>query len=60
MEQFKNVILQPGVMHIIMSACGAIGKLNGGSGVEVLISGSFEGLTRIMNGKSWVCAIRAF
>ena len=38
MEQFKNVILQPGVMHIIMSACGAIGKLNGGSGVEVLIS----------------------
>ncbi len=47
-------------MHIIMSACGAIGKLNKGSGVEGLISASFGGLTGIMNGKSWVRAMRAF
>ena len=60
MEQFKDVILRPGVMHIIMSACGAIGKLNRGSGVEVLISASFGGLTGIMNGKNWVRAMRAF
>lgn len=60
MEQFKDVIIRPGVMHIIMSACGAIGKLNKGSGVEVLISASFGGLTGIMNGKSWVRAMRAF
>ena len=41
MEQFKDVILRPGAMYIIMSACGAFGKLNGGSDVEVLISASF-------------------
>lgn len=60
MARFKDVILRPGVMHIIMSACGAIGKLNKGSGVEVLISASFGGLTGILNGKSWVRAMRAF
>ena len=60
MERFKDIILQPGVMHIIMSACGAIGKLNRGSGVEVLIAASFGGLTGILNGKSWVRSMRAF
>ena len=59
-ERFKDIILRPDVMHIIMSACGAVGKLNKGSGIEVLIAATFGGLTGIMNGKSWVRSMRAF
>lgn len=60
MKWFKDIILRPGEMHIITSACGAIGKLNKGSGVGVLISASFGGLNGIMSGKSWVRSMRAF
>ena len=32
-ERFRSVILRPGVMHIIQSACGAVGKLIRNSGI---------------------------
>ena len=49
MERFHDITLRPGVMHVIMSACGAIGKLNKGSGLEVLISASSGGIAGIMS-----------
>jgi hypothetical protein len=57
---FKNVVLYPGVMHTVMSVCGAIGKLMKGSGIETLITSSFSSLAKIMNGSSWVMSMRAF
>lgn len=58
MEQFQHVILHPGVMHIIMSACGAIGTLIKGSGAEVLIAASIGGITGTLSGKAWVRSMR--
>ena len=57
-DQFKNVILRPGIMRTVQSFCGCIGKLMRGSGIEPLISSAFGGLTGIMSGKSR--AMRAF
>lgn len=59
-DRFVNVILRPGAMHILMSFLGCIGQLMKGSGLDVLIGAAFCGLTGIMNGKSWVRAMRAF
>ncbi len=58
--RFDNVILRPGAMHIIMSFLCCIGTLMKGSGLDVLVSAAFGGLTKIMNGKTWVRAMRAF
>jgi hypothetical protein len=59
-ENFKNVILRPGIMHTVQSFCGCIGKLMQGSGIEKLIGSAFGGLAGIMSGKSWVRSMRAF
>jgi hypothetical protein len=59
-EMFKDVILRPGAMHIIMSFLGCIGSLMKGSGLDTLVGAAFGGLTGIMNGKAWVRAMRAF
>lgn len=58
--RFKDVILRPGAMHILMSFMGSIGSLMKGSGLDVLVGAAFGGLTGIMNGKAWVRAMRAF
>ena len=59
-ERFKNVILRPGAMYIIMPFLGCIGTPMKGSGLEVLVGAAFGGLTGIMNGKAWVRAMRAY
>ena len=59
-ERFQQIVLRPGAMHIVQSFCGCIGSLMKGSGVDVLISAAFGGLTGILNGKSWVRAMRAY
>ena len=58
--KFENIILCPGAMHIIMSFLGCIGNLMRGSGLDVLVASAFGHITAIMNGKSWVMAMRAF
>ena len=59
-SRFKNIILRPGIMHTIQSVCGAIGMLNKGTGLDVLIKSAFGGLTGIFSGKNWVNLVRAF
>ena len=59
-EAFKDVIIRPGAMHILMSFLECIGTLMKGSGFEVLVGSAFGGLKGIMNGKAWVRAMRAF
>ena len=59
-EEFSNVIVHPGGMHIIQSFVGCITKLMNGSGLRQYIAAAYGGLTGIFNGKSWVKALRAF
>ena len=58
--RWNRVILHPGMMHTLMSFLGCIGKLMKGSGVDVLISAAFAGITSIVNGKAWTNALRAY
>ena len=57
-DRFKDVILRPGAMHIIMSFLGYIGTLIKGSGPDTLVGAAFGGLTGIMSGN--VKVMRAF
>ena len=57
-DRFKDVILRPGAMYIIMSFLGCIGTLMKGSGLDTLVGSAFGGLTGIMSGN--VRAMRAF
>jgi hypothetical protein len=60
-QRFQNLILRPGVMHIVQNVCGCICHLMKGSGLETLIGAAFGGVSSIMgHGKPWVRAIRAF
>ena len=55
LDIFKDVILGPGAMHIIMSFLGCIGTLVKGSGLDTLVGSAFGGLTGIMSGHEWKC-----
>ena len=55
---FKDVILRPGAMHIIMSFLGCISTLMKGSGPDTLVGSAFGDLTGIMSEK--IKAMRAF
>ena len=59
-QAFQNIILRPGAMHVIPSFCGCIGKLHEGGGLDVLVAAAFGSVAGILEGKSWVCAMRAF
>ena len=60
-QRFQNLILRPGVMHIVQNVCGCIGHLMQGSGRETLIGAVFGGVSSIMgNGKPRVRALRVF
>jgi hypothetical protein len=59
-ERFREVILHPGAMHIIMSFMGCIGTLIKGTGLDVLVGAAFGHHKGIMSGKAWVKAMRAF
>ncbi len=48
------------MMHTLMSFLGCILTLMKSSGVDVLISAAFGGITSIMNGKAWTNALRAY
>ena len=58
--RWTNVILHPGVMHTLTSFLGCVGTLMKASGVDVLISAAFAGITSIVNGKAWTNALRAY
>ena len=58
-EKWATLVIHPGEMHCVISFLGCIGKLMRGSGFEDLIGAAFNGLTGILNGKSWPRALRA-
>ena len=58
--RWTNVILHPGMMHTLMSFLGCIGALKKASGVDILTSAAFAGITSIVNGKAWTNALRAY
>jgi len=43
-----------------MSFLGCIGTLIKASGVDLLMSAAFGGITSIVNGKAWINALRAY
>ena len=59
-QKFRDVVLRPGAMHIIMSFLGCIGTIMKGSGLDVLIGAAFGGMNGIITGKAWLRAMRAF
>ena len=58
--RWTNVILHPGMMHTVMSFLDYVGTLMKASGVDILISAAFAGITSIVNGKAWINALRAY
>ena len=59
-RRWNRVILHTGMMHTLMSFLGCIVKLKKASGVDVLISAAFAGITSIVNGKARTTALRAY
>ena len=46
--QFKNVMVDPGGMHVLQSFVGCIAKLMKSSGLEVYVAAAYAGLTGII------------
>ena len=59
-ERWKRIILRPGMMHALQSFLACIGFLMKASGLDVILSAAFGGLTGILNRKSWPNALRAY
>ena len=59
-EQWKHVVLHPGMMHTLMSFIGCISTLMKCSRMETVLSSSFGPLTSIHNDKAWLQALRAY
>ena len=58
--RWTNVILHPDMMHTLMSFLGCVGTLMKASGVDILISAAFAGITSIVNEKAWTNALWAY
>ena len=58
-ERWKDLVLRPGGMHMLMSFIGCIGVLMRGTGLEDLLGCAFAGVPNTMNGKAWPKALRA-
>ena len=58
MHRWKNMIIQPGCMHTLMSSIGCIGNLMSGTGLENLLGAAFKGVHNMLNGKAWPKALR--
>ena len=48
------------MMHTLMSFLGCIGTLMKASGVDILNSAAFAGITSVVNGKAWTNALWAY
>ena len=48
------------MMHTLMSFLGCVGTPMKASGVDILISAAFAGITSIVNVKAWTNALRAY
>jgi len=51
-ERWKNLVLRPGGMHMLMSFIGCIGNLMKVSGLEEILSVAYGGVRNMLNGKA--------
>ena len=58
-EQFSNVILRLGGMHMLMSFVGAVGSLMSESGLSEIMNAAFSGVAKMLNGKKFPQNVRA-
>ena len=58
-EQFSDVTLRLGGMHMLMSFVGAIGSLMDGSGLCDVLCSTFAGVAKMLSGKKFPQNIRA-
>ena len=58
-NDFSDVILRLGGMHMLMGFVGAIGSLMAGSGLSELLSSTFAGVSKMLTGKKFPQNIRA-
>ena len=58
-EQFSNVILRLGGMHMLMSFVGAVGSLMEESGLVEVMNAGFSGVEKMLNGKKFPQNVRA-
>lgn len=52
-DQFSNVILRLGGMHLLMSFVGAVGTHMADSGLSEILSTAFAGVPKLLNGKKF-------
>ena len=58
--RWTKVILHPCMMQTLVSFLGCIGTLMKASGVDILITAAFAGITSIDNGKAWTNGLRTY
>ena len=58
-NDFSDVILRRGGMHMLMSFVGAIGSLMAGSGLSEILSSTFAGVSKMLTGKKFPQNVRA-
>ena len=58
-EQFSNVVLRLGGMHMLMSFVGAVGSLMEESGQVEVMNAGFSGVAKMLNGKKFPQNVRA-
>ena len=58
-NDFSDVILRLGGMHMLMSSVGAIGSLMAGSGLSEILSSTFAGVSKMLTGKKFTQNVRA-
>ena len=58
-NEFSDVIVCLGGMHILMSFVGAVGTLTQGSGLSEVLSTTFAGVTKMLSGKKFPQNVRA-
>ena len=58
-EQFLNVVLRLGGMHMLMSFIGSIGSLMSESGLSEILDAVFAGVPKLLSGKKFPQNVRA-
>ena len=58
-EQFSNVVLRLGGIHMLMSFVGAVGSLMGESGLAEVMNATISGVAKMLNGKKVPQNVRA-
>ena len=58
-NEFADVIIRLGGMHMLMSFVGAVGTLMGGTGLAEIMESTFAGVNKMLSGKKFPQNVRA-